>query len=119
MLSTPLSFPPSSLTPPPYVCPPKCLFRYTARQAKKRKLWADRGGRLGHDLRFVASAVSHLFSAFGDLLDLYRRFADMSGLISRVAELKEELQALQEQHDMDEVGILCVRPDCLLSLHLF
>lgn len=29
-------------------------------------------GDLAHDLRFLASVVSHSFLAFGDLLELYR-----------------------------------------------
>ena len=45
----------------------------------------DHGSKLGHDLRFVATAVSHTFIAFGDLLDLYKRIYELSGYLARVA----------------------------------
>ncbi|BBN15082.1 ATP-binding cassette, subfamily D (ALD), peroxisomal ABC transporter [Marchantia polymorpha subsp. ruderalis] len=50
-------------------------------------------GELAHDLRFLASVVSQSFLAFGDILELYRKFLELSGGISRVSELNELLTA--------------------------
>ena len=46
--------------------------------------YGDHGSALGHDLRFVASAISHIFSAFGEVLQLNKRYADISGFTARV-----------------------------------
>ncbi|CAM6094402.1 unnamed protein product [Calypogeia fissa] len=50
-------------------------------------------GALAHDLRFLASVVSQSFLAFGDILELYRKFLELSGGIARVSELDELLKA--------------------------
>ncbi|XP_024394443.1 ABC transporter D family member 1 isoform X1 [Physcomitrium patens] len=52
-------------------------------------------GELAHDLRFLASVVSQSFLAFGDILELYRKFLELSGGITRVSELNELLIAAQ------------------------
>lgn len=54
-----------------------------------------RTGELAHDLRFLASVVSQSFLAFGDILELYRKFLELSGGITRVSELNELLIAAQ------------------------
>ena len=41
--------------------------------------------KLGHDLRYVSSAVSHMFTAFGDVLDLNRRMTELGGFVARVS----------------------------------
>lgn len=50
-------------------------------------------GELAHALRFLASVVSQSFLAFGDILELHRKFLELSGGINRVFELEELLDA--------------------------
>ncbi|KAL5751532.1 hypothetical protein ACOSQ2_022039 [Xanthoceras sorbifolium] len=52
-------------------------------------------GELAHALRFLASVVSQSFLAFGDILELHRKFLELSGSINRVFELEELLDAAQ------------------------
>lgn len=47
-------------------------------------------------MRFLASVVSQSFMAFGDLLELYKKFNDLSGGINRIMELNELLDAAQK-----------------------
>lgn len=51
------------------------------------------GGDLGHNLRYVASAVSHVFLASGEVLDLVKRLNKLSGYTQRVTELEDVLVA--------------------------
>ncbi|CAH9103035.1 unnamed protein product [Cuscuta epithymum] len=50
-------------------------------------------GELAHALRFLASVVSQSFLAFGDILELHRKFVELSGGINRTFELEELLDA--------------------------
>ncbi|KAG4995489.1 hypothetical protein JHK86_032316 [Glycine max] len=50
---------------------------------------------LAHALRFLASVVSQSFLAFGDILELHRKFVELSGGINRIFELEELLDASQ------------------------
>ncbi|XP_022774962.1 ABC transporter D family member 1-like isoform X6 [Durio zibethinus] len=50
---------------------------------------------LAHALRFLASVVSQSFLAFGDILELHRKFLELSGSINRIFELEELLDAAQ------------------------
>jgi ABC-type uncharacterized transport system fused permease/ATPase subunit len=68
-------------------------YLYTLRDGNQRDEHKDGGARLGHDLRFVASAVSHTFIAFGDLLQLYKRFMEISGYARRVLEVDQAVHA--------------------------
>ncbi|XVF15175.1 hypothetical protein REPUB_Repub09cG0127800 [Reevesia pubescens] len=52
-------------------------------------------GELAHALRFLASVVSQSFLAFGDILELHRKFQELSGSINRIFELEELLDAAQ------------------------
>lgn len=52
-------------------------------------------GELAHALRFLASVVSQSFLAFGDILELHRKFLELSGGINRIFELEELLYAVQ------------------------
>ncbi|MBA0717513.1 hypothetical protein Golax_005324, partial [Gossypium laxum] len=52
-------------------------------------------GELAHALRFLASVVSQSFLAFGDILELHRKFLELSGSINRIFELEELLDAAQ------------------------
>ncbi|KAJ7956832.1 ABC transporter D family member 1 [Quillaja saponaria] len=52
-------------------------------------------GELAHALRFLASVVSQSFLAFGDILELHRKFIELSGGINRIFELEELLDAAQ------------------------
>ncbi|GAB2267048.1 ATP-binding cassette sub- D member 1 [Dionaea muscipula] len=52
-------------------------------------------GELAHALRFLASVVSQSFLAFGDILELNRKFLELSGGINRIFELEEILDAAQ------------------------
>ncbi|KZV53751.1 ABC transporter D family member 1-like [Dorcoceras hygrometricum] len=56
-------------------------------------------GELAHALRFLASVVSQSFLAFGDILELHRKFLELSGGINRIFELEEFLDAAQHEHD--------------------
>ncbi|PIN18935.1 Long-chain acyl-CoA transporter, ABC superfamily [Handroanthus impetiginosus] len=55
-------------------------------------------GELAHALRFLASVVSQSFLAFGDILELHRKFLELSGGINRIFELEELLDAAQHGH---------------------
>ncbi|AQK95650.1 ABC transporter D family member 1 [Zea mays] len=46
-------------------------------------------GELAHALRFLASVVSQSFIAFGDILELHKKFLELSGGINRIFELEE------------------------------
>ncbi|EPS63905.1 hypothetical protein M569_10876, partial [Genlisea aurea] len=52
-------------------------------------------GELAHALRFLASVVSQSFLAFGDILELNKKFLELSGGVNRIFELEELLDALQ------------------------
>lgn len=52
-------------------------------------------GELAHALRFLASVVSQSFLAFGDILELHRKFLELSGGVNRIFELEELLDAAQ------------------------
>ncbi|KAL4378612.1 hypothetical protein GQ457_02G009330 [Hibiscus cannabinus] len=54
-------------------------------------------GELAHALRFLASVVSQSFLAFGDILELHRKFLELSGSINRIFELEELLDAAQSE----------------------
>ncbi|MED6131506.1 ATP-binding cassette sub- D member 1 [Stylosanthes scabra] len=54
-------------------------------------------GELAHALRFLASVVSQSFLAFGDILELNRKFVEVSGGINRIFELDEFLNAAQSE----------------------
>ncbi|XP_044501207.1 ABC transporter D family member 1-like isoform X2 [Mangifera indica] len=56
-------------------------------------------GELAHALRFLASVVSQSFLAFGDILELHRKFLELSGGINRIFELEELLYAAQSEVD--------------------
>ncbi|KAL6853964.1 hypothetical protein ACP4OV_019993 [Aristida adscensionis] len=52
-------------------------------------------GELAHALRFLASVVSQSFIAFGDILELHKKFLELSGGINRIFEFEELLRASQ------------------------
>ncbi|XP_052197814.1 ABC transporter D family member 1 [Diospyros lotus] len=52
-------------------------------------------GELAHALRFLASVVTQSFMAFGDILELHRKFLELSGGVNRIFELEEFLSAVQ------------------------
>ncbi|XP_073155742.1 ABC transporter D family member 1 isoform X2 [Henckelia pumila] len=58
-------------------------------------------GELAHALRFLASVVSQSFLAFGDILELHRKFLELSGGINRIFELEELLEAAQHEERGD------------------
>jgi ABC-type uncharacterized transport system fused permease/ATPase subunit len=60
-------------------------------------------GELAHALRFLASVVSQSFLAFGDILELNRKYVELSGGVNRIFELEELLDAAQSE---DTVGTL-------------
>nr|KYP75795.1 ABC transporter D family member 1 [Cajanus cajan] len=59
-------------------------------------------GELAHALRFLASVVSQSFLAFGDILELHRKFVELSGGISRIFELEELLDAAQSGDSIND-----------------
>ncbi|XP_076946754.1 ABC transporter D family member 1-like [Bidens hawaiensis] len=50
-------------------------------------------GELAHALRSLASVVSQSFLAFGDILELHRKFIELSGGFNRIFELEKLLDA--------------------------
>lgn len=58
-------------------------------------MYCNISGELAHALRFLASVVSQSFLAFGDILELHRKFVELSGGINRIFELEELLDAAQ------------------------
>ncbi|PWA99062.1 peroxisomal ABC transporter 1 [Artemisia annua] len=56
-------------------------------------------GELAHALRFLASVVSQSFLAFGDILELHRKFIELSGGVNRIFELEELLEAAQSDEN--------------------
>ncbi|KAK3163104.1 hypothetical protein QOZ80_1BG0097720 [Eleusine coracana subsp. coracana] len=62
-------------------------------------------GELAHALRFLASVVSQSFIAFGDILELHKKFLELSGGINRIFELEELLQASQSKPAMPSNAI--------------
>ena len=64
-------------------------------------------GLLVHNMRYLASVVSNCFTAFGELLALNKRFAELSGGVERY---------------LKSLPISVLTLDCksaLLSLHAF
>ncbi|ERN14929.1 hypothetical protein AMTRI_Chr02g213560 [Amborella trichopoda] len=62
-------------------------------------------GELAHALRYLASVVSQSFLAFGDILELHKKFLELSGGINRIFELDELLDAAQKDFsDLDSLA---------------
>nr|XP_029118398.1 ABC transporter D family member 1 isoform X2 [Elaeis guineensis] len=62
-------------------------------------------GELAHALRFLASVVSQSFLAFGDVLELHKKFLELSGGINRIFELEELLDAAQSEISLPDASI--------------
>uniref|UniRef100_A0A0D3EZ33 ABC transporter domain-containing protein n=1 Tax=Oryza barthii TaxID=65489 RepID=A0A0D3EZ33_9ORYZ len=73
-------------------------------------------GELAHALRFLASVVSQSFIAFGDILELHKKFLELSGGINRVFELEELLQTSQSNAAMPSNPIIAASEE-IISLH--
>ena len=54
-------------------------------------------GRLVHDMRYLASVVTQCFTAFGELLGMHKRLAELSGGITRVSEMMDTMRTAAEQ----------------------
>ncbi|XP_019415077.1 PREDICTED: ABC transporter D family member 1 [Lupinus angustifolius] len=66
-------------------------------------------GDLAHALRFLASVVSQSFLAFGDILELNRKFVELSGGINRIFELEEFLDSAHSGNFISDGAMLPVR----------
>lgn len=53
-------------------------------------------GELAHALRFLASVVSQSFMAFDDILELHRKYLELSGGVNRIFELEELVDVAQK-----------------------
>ncbi|KAL5228706.1 hypothetical protein ABZP36_016971 [Zizania latifolia] len=73
-------------------------------------------GELAHALRFLASVVSQSFIAFGDILELHKKFLELSGGINRVFELEELLQTSQSNVVMPSNSISAASEE-IISFH--
>ncbi|KAG8079143.1 hypothetical protein GUJ93_ZPchr0007g5315 [Zizania palustris] len=73
-------------------------------------------GELAHALRFLASVVSQSFIAFGDILELHKKFLELSGGINRVFELEELLQTSQSNAVMPSNSIGAASKE-IISFH--
>ena len=54
-------------------------------------------GRLVHAMRYLASVVTQCFTAFGELLGMHKRLAELSGGITRVSEMMDTMSTAAEQ----------------------
>ncbi|PKA66791.1 ABC transporter D family member 1 [Apostasia shenzhenica] len=68
-------------------------------------------GELAHALRFLASVVSQSFLAFGDILELHRKFLELSGSINRIFELEELLDVAQTDISVPAASMPCEAND--------
>ncbi len=68
-------------------------------------------GRLVFDMRYLASVVMQCFSAFGELLSMPKRFAELSGGVTRVAEMLEVVHKVrgQDGHTRGPAGCHALR----------
>ncbi|KAL7588610.1 hypothetical protein Lser_V15G35633 [Lactuca serriola] len=72
---------------------------YAMEHKADRSLTSTQAGELAHALRFLASVVSQSFLAFGDILELHRKFIELSGGVNRIFELEELLDAAQSDEN--------------------
>jgi ABC-type uncharacterized transport system fused permease/ATPase subunit len=63
------------------------------RKASDISVTKDSGKKLNEDQLFLFNATSHVFEQLGELLSFGEKFARLSGLVVRVAELDEALEA--------------------------
>nr|XP_043614647.1 ABC transporter D family member 1-like [Erigeron canadensis] len=96
-----------------------------AMEHKAHRSLTSTQGELAHALRFLASVVSQSFLAFGDILELHRKFIELSGGVNRIFELEELLDAAQsdetvgtssqsdEMHFKNEDGIFISEVDII------
>ncbi|KAF8404262.1 hypothetical protein HHK36_009144 [Tetracentron sinense] len=68
-------------------------------------------GELAHALRFLASVVSQSFLAFGDILELNRKYLELSGGINRIFDLEELLDAAQHEVPLPDAPYLSETTD--------
>jgi len=73
-------------------------------------------GELAHALRFLASVVSQSFIAFGDILELHKKFLELSGGINRIFEL-EELTRAAQRNTMVSSNAINAASDGIISFH--
>ncbi|XP_062230488.1 ABC transporter D family member 1-like [Phragmites australis] len=73
-------------------------------------------GELAHALRFLASVVSQSFIAFGDILELHKKFLELSGGINRTFELEEFLRAAQRNTVVSSNAISAASEE-IISFH--
>ena len=71
-------------------------------------------GQLVNDMRYLASVVTQCFSAFGELLALNKRFAELSGGVTRCACMHACTQRLVHEHlDAADTTFTPLAPDFL------
>ncbi|CAG9462286.1 unnamed protein product [Pedinophyceae sp. YPF-701] len=66
----------------------------------------DRQGELVHNMRYLATVVAQNFVAFGELLSLNRRFAEISGSVERVVDLRDLLTAAGQRDAAMQAALL-------------
>ncbi|KAJ9177606.1 hypothetical protein P3X46_012809 [Hevea brasiliensis] len=66
-----------------------------AKEHKGDRALISTQGELAHSLRFLASVVSQSFLAFGDILQLHKKFLELCGGVNRIFELEELLDAAE------------------------
>ncbi len=69
---------------------------------------ANMQGLLVHNMRYLASVVSNCFTAFGELLALNKRFAELSGGVTRYPTLTHSTHCIVCCH----AKLACVRSIC-------
>ncbi|CAL5222677.1 g5077 [Coccomyxa viridis] len=55
-------------------------------------------GQLVNDMRYLASVVTQCFTSFGELLALNKRFAELTGGVTRVSEMLEVMEKADRLH---------------------
>jgi hypothetical protein len=69
---------------------------------------ANMQGLLVHNMRYLASVVSNCFTAFGELLALNKRFAELSGGVTRYPTITHSTHCIVCCH----AKLACVRSIC-------
>nr|GEX69582.1 hypothetical protein [Tanacetum cinerariifolium] len=61
---------------------------------------------MAHALQFLASVISQSFLAFGDILELHRKFIELFGCVNRIFKLEEFLEVAQSDGNTDTSSTL-------------
>jgi len=63
---------------------------------KTEEMTPKQQGQLSHDLRYLGTVVSHSFSAFGSIMEVYGKAETLLGHVHRVSKLLESLEKVEQ-----------------------